>query len=130
MSDIFTPFEPTPLVSEAPAAKPAKKPKAAKTPKRERKVASVNVLADAVPAGAVAAGHAAVAQSAKKPRKKRTVPKVRVPKSIKLPVNQMLLAMAELNASDGALFEKLLGLLTAAGKGQRQRVLAALGKVF
>lgn len=123
MSDqIFAPFTPAPApVPEAPAAKAAKKPKAAKAPKRERKVAQVNtpVVADpkANPAPA-------------KTRKKRTVPKVRVPKSIKLPVNQMLLAMAELNASDGALFEKLLGLLTAAGKGQRQRVLAALGKVF
>lgn len=68
-------------------------------------------------------------QRQRRPRKARTTP-TRTPRLMKLPVDTMLSALSGLKGDDGALFEKLLGILNAAGKPQRSRVLTALGKVF
>lgn len=111
---IFTPFIP-----EAPPLAPAAdKPKAKKERRGRRK--AVAAVQEAV--------QAAVAE--KKRRKPRAVASVRKPRSMKLPVDTMLAALSGLKGDDGALFEKLLGILNAAGKPQRTRVMAALAKVF
>jgi hypothetical protein len=131
MSDqIFTPFTPAapPLspAAEPPKAKRARKaaePQGAKIkpPKRKRVVKAVNEVPPETPAETPAP---------RKKRKPRAVPKVRTPRSMKLPVATMLSAMGALRGDDATLFEKLLGILAGAAKGQRQRVLGALGKVF
>lgn len=119
MTDILTPFEPAGagIVPEMPA-KPRKEKPA--NGRRKRAVKAVNEVKEAV--------EAAVAE--KKRRKARAVAKVRTPRSMKLPVDVMLYALAGLKGDDGALFEKLLGILNGTGKPQRGRVMAALGKVF
>jgi len=122
MNDIFTPFTPSPTIAPA-DEKPVKAAKTAKIkpPKRKRKVKAVNNVPEQSPEAP---------PPARKKRKARTVPAVRTPRSMKLPVSTMLQALAELKAADSALFEKLLGLLNGAGRSQRQRVLGALGRVL
>ena len=68
--------------------------------------------------------------SNKKPRKKRTVPKVRTPRGLKLTLAQALTLSVALKSDDVALFEKLVGILNGAGKGQRKRVLKAIGDLY
>ncbi len=123
MSDtnIFPPFEPGPapttLASPAPAEQPASETKKKRT-KSKRKVAQVNEPTETAPAEPA------------KQRKRRTVPNVKLPRSVRLPISTMLNAMSGLKTADAALFEKLIGILNGAGKNQRHRVLAALGKIF
>ncbi len=110
-SPIFTPFTP-----EAPPLAPAAdKPKAKKERRGRRKAAAAAPAPEA---------------PAKRQRKPRAVANVRKPRSMKLPVDTMLAALSSLKGDDGTLFEKLLGILNAAGKPQRARVMAALAKVF
>lgn len=119
MTDILTPFEPAAagIVPETPAKTKKEKPA---NGRRKRAVAQVNETPAETPPK----------RKQRKQRKPRTVPKVRTPRSMKLPVDVMLSALAGLKGDDGALFEKLLGILNAAGKPQRGRVMAALTKVF
>lgn len=125
--EIFTPFTPgTAPVPTVPVETPAATP-AAKTPRRSRRAAAQSSNEQAggtdtpVPIETIPVT----------PRRRRTSPaKVRTPAGIKLPINMMLSVMGGLKADDGPLFEKLLGILNGAGKGQRERVLAALEKVF
>lgn len=108
---IFTPFTP-----EAPPLAPAAdKPKAKKERRGRRKAVAAPV---------------AEAPAPRQKRKPRAIASVRKPRSMKLPVDTMLAALSSLKGDDGALFEKLLGILNAAGKPQRARVMAALAKVF
>lgn len=116
MSDnppIFTPFTP-----EAPPLAPAAdKPKAKKERRGRRKAAAAAPVVEA--------------PAPRQKRKPRAIASVRKPRSMmKLPVDTMLAALSGLKGDDGALFEKLLGILNAAGKPQRDRVMAALTKVF
>jgi len=47
-----------------------------------------------------------------------------------LSVGATLAAVGVIHSDDAPLFEKLLGILNGADKAQRQRVLAAISKVF
>ena len=106
---IFAPFAPAPapVVTEQP-------PAAAKKPRRKIKRAAP----EAAPA------------EPKQRRKRRVVAAVRAPRSLRMSIDKMLPVFSELHSGDADLFQKLLGILNAAGKGQRQRVLTALGKMF
>jgi hypothetical protein len=119
MSDVFKPFTPAPAVSQQVFANADPAPKKERK-KRERKVAAVNA-----PAKAVAEA------PAKKPRKPRAAkaPKVRAPKGMKVGI-ETALALRHLKEDDAKVFEKIAGLLSGAGKPQRARIMAALGKVF
>lgn len=122
---IFTEFDPgatskpTPAMTELTKSETGKKKRTTKPNKRS--VAAVNPAPAEPPK---------TEPTKKKTRKKRTVPKVRTPRSMKLGVDTMLHAMAGLKPADGALVEKLIGVLNGAGKGQRKRVLVALDKIF
>lgn len=76
----------------------------------------------------------AVEKAPVKRRKRRAkvaeVNEVRTPPTVQMPIAQIITACAGLKAEDAPVFEKLLGLLNAAGQGQRQRVLGALSKLF
>lgn len=120
--DIFTPFAPAapPLSPATEPLKRQRKARADKGAKRERAVKPV-----------IEASTAPQTESpTRKKRKPRAVAKVRQPRGMKLPVATMLGALGDLRGDDATLFEKLLGILSGAAKGQRQRVLTALGKVF
>lgn len=52
------------------------------------------------------------------------------PKTLKFDLQTILGAASTLNQDDYPLFEKLINLLDEAGKPARERVLAAVGKVF
>ena len=45
-------------------------------------------------------------------------------------VGGILAVLGVIQGDDVKLFEKVVGILNGANKGQRQRVLAAMGKVF
>lgn len=113
MTNILTPFEPaTPSIApEQPAEKPKRGPKPGS--KRQRRVAAVNEAPVEAPV-----------------RRKRATTKVRQPASLKLPIDVAMSVARELHADDAPLFDKLIGILAGAAKGQRERVLSALGKVF
>lgn len=114
MTDILTPFEPAApgLAPEQPAETPKKRgPKPGST--RKRRVAAVNEAPAEAPV-----------------RRKRATTKVRQPTSLKLPINVAMSVARELHDDDAPLFDKLIGILAGAAKGQRERVLSALGKVF
>lgn len=108
MTDILTPFTPS-----APPLSPAGEQPSQPIRKRGRKPRAT-----------------APEAPAKRQRKPREVAKMRKQAAMKLPVDTMLAALSELKGDDAALFEKLLGILNAAGKPQRNRVMAALAKVF
>ena len=72
----------------------------------------------------------AVKAPKRKKRKARTVPAARMPKTHALSVGATLAAVGVIHSDDAPLFEKLLSILNGANKGQRQRVIAAIGKVF
>lgn len=117
----FTPFVPAPALLPEPGIQQLteEEPAPRKRKSRQRKAAP--------------AEPAPLAPTPRRQRKARTAPaarQVRQPRSMKLPVDTMLAALSELKGDDGALFEKMLGILNAAGKPQRNRVLAALRKVF
>ena len=107
---IFAPFAPAPapVITEQP-------PAAAKKPRRKVKRAT--------PAPETA-------PEPKQRRKRRVIAAVRAPRSLRMSIDKMLPVFSELHSGDADLFQKLLGILNAAGKGQRQRVLTALGKMF
>lgn len=50
--------------------------------------------------------------------------------ALKFDLQTILSAAALLNADDQAAFEKLVGILSDAGKPGRERLLAAIGKIF
>ncbi len=107
---IFAPFAPAPapVITEQP-------PAAAKKPRRKIKRSAPVEAPPPEP----------------KPRRKlRAVKAVRAPRSLRMSIDKMLPVFSELHSGDADLFQKLLGILNAAGKGQRQRVLTALGKMF
>ena len=63
------------------------------------------------------------------PRQKRRA--TGEPKTVlKFDLQTILSAAALLNADDQAAFEKLVGILSDAGKPGRERLLAAIGKIF
>lgn len=71
--------------------------------------------------------------AAKKPApKKRAAPKARkrATREMKLPVSAMLTATAGLREKETELVAHVLGILQAAGKKPRQRIIAALAKIF
>lgn len=107
-SQIFTPFTPAPA------------PEVAKPERQKRRRA--NKVADPRPAPA---------RKQRRRRVAKTVTEVRVPTAltINMPLG-LVSALAGIKDEDKALFEKLVGILNAAGQGQRQRVLQALVKVF
>lgn len=109
-SEIFqTPF--------TPAAPPEVQAPATEKAPRRRKTAKAKEPKEAAP---------------KTPRRRANpVPAaVRTPGSLKLPLSVALGALSEVKPDDVPLLEKLLGILNGAGKGQRTRVLAAIGKIF
>ena len=122
----FTPFEPQ-LTATTP-------PTAQQPPKRERKRKAAAAKSPKTPKAPKQITQPAVAaqQPPRKKRKRRvpSAPQTRQPRGLKLPVNIVLAATGKLKASDAAVFEKVLGILSGAAKGQRKRVLDALGKVF
>ena len=97
----FAPFEPQ---AETPAPE---KPKKGRKPKVE---------AAAQPAPAA------------EPRQRRKAAADKP--SLKFDLQTILAAARELNPDDVALFEKIVGELSEAGKPGRERVLAAIGKIF
>lgn len=111
MSDTpFAPFQP-PAGAEAPAplTETAKEKKARE--KREAKEA------------------AKAAKPATEPRQKRRSAGESKP-TLKFDLQTILGAASELNADDYPLFEKLINLLDEAGKPGRERLLAAIEKIF
>ena len=109
----FAPFQPgsPPTQPEMPATE-APKQKAARE-KREAK----------------AAAKANKAETFAEPRQKRRAtgePKT----ALKFDLQTILSAAAMLNADDQAAFEKVVGILSDAGKPGRERLLAAIGKIF
>lgn len=121
---IFTPFTPAPSISPDKGEEhPAQPKKRERKTRQKRKVrAAMNPAPNETPMMPM--------PEKRQKRKPRAVAKVRKPRSMKLPVDTMLSALSSLKGDDGALFEKLLGILNAAGKPQRSRVMDALSKVF
>ena len=109
----FAPFMPNPIGTETPAAE-----KPAKAKGRPKKVETTVIP------------ETAMAQPAanKPPRKKRT--STLKAHSPKFDLQTALAAFSLLNEADHGLFEKLIIMLDDAGKPQRDRLLAAIGKVF
>jgi hypothetical protein len=110
----FAPFQPQPPAQPAPESKP---------PRQKRK-ATAETKAQP-PATDVVRGEDTV----KAPRQKRKAPTESKP-SLKFDLQTILRAAAELNSDDMPLFEKLVGILQDAGKPGRERLLAAMGKIF
>lgn len=104
---LFAPFQPSPPVApETPAAETEKQKKARL--KREAKVAANS-----------------------EPKAEKLYGKTSLkPHSPKFDLQTTLAAAKMLNEDDFALFEKLVIMFDEAGKPQRDRVLAAIGKVF
>ena len=111
MSDTpFAPFQltpPNPTASTEASVEPTKRRKKAESP------------------------HAAILDAAleKEPRQKRKKANGDKP-GLKFDLQTILAAASELNADDYPLFEKLINLLDEAGKPGRERLLAAIQKVF
>ena len=102
MSDTpFAPFVPPGSSQPATAAEPAKRRKKAETP----------------------------AEAPAEPRQKRKKANGDKP-GLKFDLQTILAAASELNADDYPLFEKMINLLDEAGKPGRERLLAAIQKVF
>ena len=107
MSDTpFAPFVP-PSSAQPETPEPAKRRKKAESP------------------------HAAILDAAleKEPRQKRKKANGDKP-GLKFNLQTILAAASELNADDYPLFEKMINLLDEAGKPGRERLLAAIQKVF
>ena len=109
----FAPFQPSPPTAPAQPAKPAK---------QARKKRAQPPAADVVRAE----------DTVKAPRQKRRstgTPKV-AKRAPKFDLQTILSAASSLKEADMPAFEKMIGLLQDAGKPGRERLLAALGKVF
>ena len=113
----FAPFTPSPPVQpETPAAAKPETPK--QKAAREKREAKAAIKAQA-----------AVDKTPAEPRQRRR--STGEPKTVlKFDLQTILSAAALLNADDQAAFEKLVGILSDAGKPGRERVLAAIGKIF
>ena len=72
---------------------------------------------------------AKAAEPAAEPRQKRKNTSADKP-SLKFDLQTILSAAKSLNEDDMATFEKIVGLLSDAGKPGRERLLAAIGKIF
>ena len=109
----FAPFQPSPPTQPA-AEKPVK---GKRGPKKQ---------ADKTPP------QAATAPAEKPPRQKRRSAGTAKPnkRSPKFDLQTILAAASTLKESDMPAFEKMIGMLQDAGKPGRERLLAALGKVF
>ena len=106
MSDTpFAPFVPPGSAQAEPAASETAKEKKARE-KREAKAA---------------------AKPAAEPQKRRSTG---TPKTLKFDLQTILGAASTLNQDDYPLFEKLINLLDEAGKPGRERLLAAIEKIF
>ena len=108
MSDTpFAPFVPPGSAQAEPAASETAKEKKARE-KREAKAA-------------------AKAMQTEPPQKRRSIG---TPKTLKFDLQTILGAASTLNQDDYPLFEKMINLLDEAGKPGRERLLAAIQKVF
>jgi hypothetical protein len=100
----FAPFQPSPPISPEPAANTEK-------PARQKRRTKAEM-----------AGEAPAEKPAKKPALKSHAPK--------FDLQTTLAAAKMLNEDDFPMFEKLVIMFDEAGKPQRDRVLAAVAKVF
>jgi hypothetical protein len=110
----FAPFMPNPIGAETPAAE-----KPAKAKGRPKKIETTVIPETAM-----------VQPAANKPPRKTREKKTLKTHAPKFDLQTALAAFALLNEADHAMFEKLVIMLDDAGKPQRDRVLAAIGKVF
>ena len=116
----FAPFQPSPpTVPEKPAETP--KQKAARE-KREKKAAAAEK------------DHAREVAAAERPPSRQKRRSTGTPKASKrapkFDLQTILAAASTLKEADMSAFEKMIGMLQDAGKPGRDRLLAALGKVF
>jgi len=133
----FMPFVPP---GSAPPTQPDGGPienKPAKPPRKssKKKTPTQKQFATAVASPTAELAKAALAAPPRKRRKVGKHPALVAPygKGAKLPkydLQTILRVAATLHEADQAVFEKLLGELTALAKGSRERVLKALGDVF
>ena len=125
----FAPFTPSPSIqSEHPPLRPETLPEKPETPKQ--KAAREKREAKAATAEKRAEGKSAKEMFGEQaPRQKRRA--TGEPKTVlKFDLQTILSAAALLNADDQVAFEKLVGILSDAGKPGRERLLAAIGKIF
>ena len=117
----FAPFEtPTPSPPTQPE-KPAKEPR---QKRKNRTKMSPPASPTDQPFTDVVRGEDTVVVTRQKRKKTEAKP------SLKFDLQTILRAAAGLNEEDLATFEKLVGLLSEAGKPGRERLLAAIGKIF
>ena len=109
----FAPFQPSPPTTPALPTEPAEKPARAKRRTKAEMAAEAGDVAD-------------IAQLPGKPAKKASL-KSHAPK---FDLQTTLAAAKMLSDDDFGLFERVVILFDEAGKPQRDRVLAAIGKVF
>ena len=118
---------PSPFAPFTPAAQPTAEPPKTETPKqqlaREKREAKAANKAQAAIAPPFAT------QTPAKPTRKKRTPTLKA-HAPKFDLQTALAAFALLNEADHAMFEKLVIMLDDAGKPQRDRLLAAIGKVF
>lgn len=123
----FTPFQlpagSPPIVPEQPPAKPETAKQKASREKHEAKEAAQK---DAAETTKTPAKPEPRQKRTTTPRKTKTA-KTRAPK---FDLQTILAAASSLKEADMPTFEKMIGMLQDAGKPARDRLLAALGKVF
>ena len=124
MNDTPSPFAPFQL----PTATPAAETKPNKAPRKPRK-AKVEAVSTGVSAGDILRGvnEANIVKPLRKKREKKAGLKAHSPK---FELQAILAVAATLNEDDFPLFEKLVMQFDEMGKPARERILAAIGKVF
>lgn len=118
----FPPFNPNPsppIAPEQPAA-----PKAKGRPKKTEKVVTGVTITNPGPFGQAET----TVTTENRPRQKRKQSADKP--SLKFDLQTILRAASGLNEDDMATFEKIVGLLSEAGKPGRERLLEAVAKIF
>ena len=111
----FPPFNPSPPTQPEPPAKTETAKQ--KTAREKREAKSATKQAPTAPA------------TEQPPRQRRKKAEGDKP-TLKFDLQTILGAAAELNQDDMSAFQKLVGILQDAGKPGRERLLAAIGKIF
>ena len=125
MNDTPSPFAPFQLPTATPAAE-TKPNKAPRKPRKDRSDPEGGIPGRNEPQAAAAAPVAPVKPERKK-REKKSGLKAHSPK---FELQAILAVAATLNEDDFPLFEKLVMQFDEMGKPARERILAAIGKVF
>ena len=115
----FPPFQPSPPAQPALPATPEKQKRQARKKKTVPTITAITLKDDGSPP--------VVKIEERLPQKRKKMGDKPV---LKFDLQTILSAAAELNQDDLAVFEKIVGVLQDAGKPGRERLLAAMGKIF